>query len=51
MPCWIVALSSPDSIRSAIEVALAIGIAKPTGLSDCPDEAAVSMPTTSPSLS
>ena len=41
----------PDSIRSAIEVALAIGIAKPTVAEVCPEEAAVSIPTTSPLLS
>ena len=49
MPCWIVALSSPASIRSAMAVAVAIGMAKPTV---CPlEEAAVSMPITLPLLS
>jgi len=50
VPCWIVALSSPDWIRSAIETAFSIGIANPTVAAVWPDDAAVSMPTTLPSL-
>src|SRR6185503_16669410 len=50
VPCWIVALSSPDWIRSAIETAFSIGMAKPAVAAVWPDDAAVSMPTTLPSL-